>query len=362
MAETDPIEDRVIQHQFFLVQLGVFYGEKIDPILDSVRDYISAQLAREGDIISTKKDLKELDKRIKKRTLSEFGKFSNEIEKSVTDISAQEVEFYAELLTEGIIDGPKINEAKTSDVVRDSLIIPMAIGAKGAGVTLRSMIDDYAPRESKLVIDRINMGFTQGESTSSIAKAINGTKRNRFKDGLLNISRTNARSMAATEMPQISTTATQLTDRRNSSVVVGYRLVAVLDKKTSDTCKAWDGTEVIYAKGGLQPHPPFHRSCRTTETPIIDNKWTIRTDQTRIAAGAKGLEEVSNKTTYYKWLKRQPAGFQDEALGKERGLIFRNAGLSTEEFKTASVNKLRQPLNLDQMARKNKEINTYLNK
>ena len=73
-------------------------------------------------------------------------------------------------------------------------------------------------------------------------------------------------------------------------------------------------------------------------------------------------EQVGGTRQYYDILKNQPAAVQDDALGKTKGKIFRNAGLTPEEFKKASVDQLYNELTLEEMAKKNKKIAEYLNK
>jgi len=103
-------------------------------------------------------------------------------------------------------------------------------------------------------------------------------------------------------------------------------------------------------------------NCRTTETPISSNAHNVSTNNLRKATGANGVVNISAKTTYYEFLKRQPAWFQDDALGVTKGKIFRNAGLTIDQFKRASVTQNGLSLTIEQMANKNKKINSYLNK
>ena len=73
-------------------------------------------------------------------------------------------------------------------------------------------------------------------------------------------------------------------------------------------------------------------------------------------------EQVGGTRQYYDILKNQPAAVIDDALGKAKGKIFRNAGLTAEEFKKASVDQLYNPLTIEEMAAKNKKIADYLKK
>ncbi|MEA7672473.1 hypothetical protein ONQ41_22285, partial [Salmonella enterica subsp. enterica serovar Cerro] len=80
----------------------------------------------------------------------------------------------------------------------------------------------------------------------------------------------------------------------------------------------------------------------------------------RAARGAEGGIQVDASTTYYDFLKQQPAWFQDEALGSVRGKIFRNSGISPEEFRVISVDGFGRPLTLQQMAELDKRVADYL--
>ena len=82
----------------------------------------------------------------------------------------------------------------------------------------------------------------------------------------------------------------------------------------------------------------------------------------RSAKGADGGTQVNADVSYYDWLKSQPAAFQDDVLGKTKGAIFRNAGLSTEQFKAATVDRYGNPLTIEQMAEKDELIAQYLAK
>jgi hypothetical protein len=64
--------------------------------------------------------------------------------------------------------------------------------------------------------------------------------------------------------------------------------------------------------------------------------------------------------SYYEFLKQQPAWFQDAALGPVRGKIFRNAGMSPEEFRVASVDSFGRPLTLKEMAEMDKKVAEYM--
>jgi len=60
---------------------------------------------------------------------------------------------------------------------------------------------------------------------------------------------------------------------------------------------------------------------------------------------------VRANTSYYAWLKRQPRGFQEEVLGKTRAMLFREGGLSAQQFADLNLDRKFKPRTLDEMRR-----------
>lgn len=111
-----------------------------------------------------------------------------------------------------------------------------------------------------------------------------------------------------------------------------------------------------YLANGIIAH-----NCRSTTAPVISSEFDfLEKGAKRAAKGAEGGQQVDASTTYYDFLKQQPAWFQDEALGSVRGKIFRNSGISAEEFRTISVDGFGRPLTLNEMAALDKRVADYL--
>lgn len=111
-----------------------------------------------------------------------------------------------------------------------------------------------------------------------------------------------------------------------------------------------------YLANGIIAH-----NCRSTTAPVISSEFDfLDKGAKRAAKGADGGQQVDASTTYYDFLKQQPAWFQDEALGPVRGKIFRNSGISPEEFRTISVDGFGRPLTLNEMAALDKRVADYL--
>lgn len=111
-----------------------------------------------------------------------------------------------------------------------------------------------------------------------------------------------------------------------------------------------------YLANGIIAH-----NCRTTTAPVISSEFDfLDVGGKRAARGADGGTQVDADTSYYEFLQMQPAWFQDEALGPVRGNIFRNSGMTAEEFRAASVDGFGRPLTLREMAENDKRVAKFL--
>ena len=161
------------------------------------------------------------------------------------------------------------------------------------------------------------------------------------------------------------TNSEDLPDFLNSHHVDGVKfddVVNVIRRKVDTHVYNLENKNNWYIANGIITH-----NCRTTTVPEMYDKYLKDTGATRavnfkkqgdVKAGKVG--QVSAQQQYYEILKRQPAAQQDLVLGKARGLIFRNSGLSADEFRKAMTDTMGNPLTLKDMARENKKILDYM--
>ena len=90
----------------------------------------------------------------------------------------------------------------------------------------------------------------------------------------------------------------------------GYRLLVVLDGKTSIICINYAAEHKFYLFAPGNPRPPFHYNCRTIIFPVV-----------------KGHEKEKPKTAQ-EWIDSKSAAEQDEILGPERGAMLRAGEIS----------------------------------
>jgi SPP1 gp7 family putative phage head morphogenesis protein len=353
-TNNDLLFDANAQHQLFVIQVSEQAARQSLPILSEARQYILNQLGRVSTL-ETKKQLRELNRRIEKRLLQIYKKYPTLLEKNNREFIKAEYEFQKNSITQAI-EGQAVALPAQKAAQVATANTPMQVGSKGASVTLSTLLASFAPQEAKRVTDRITAGFYNGETVGDISRAITGTKRQGYRDGIMNISKANAFTMAKTGITHLQTQAKEQVYKDNDDIIAGYEIVATLDSRTSQICRSLDGQ--VFPIGGRHPMPPFHYNCRSTTSPVLKEEFQSDVKTTRPSESGA----VSANKTYYSWLKDQPASFQNEALGVEQGKIFRNAGLTPEEFRKVSVDKFYQPRTISQMAQADEKIAEYVSK
>lgn len=243
----------------------------------------------------------------------------------------------------------------------EPLIFPDSNGVK----PLAPFIKDWEKAQIDAVGNIVRTGFLTGRTTGQIVQDIAG------KNGYLdNQNRASIKTMVRTSTNHISNYARAETLKENDDIVIGYQIIATLDIRTSTICRHHDGGRV-YTKGLIiwsdgtriktssKPMPAFHPGCRTSIIAILDERYAIDdSDATRASKGVNGGQQVSATKFGYSWLKEQggmgKAGleFVQDVLGKERGSLLVNGGLSAKQFQRLTIDELFRPIPLDELRKK----------
>lgn len=229
---------------------------------------------------------------------------------------------------------------------------PLALNDKP--VDFMALLNGWKDTEVARLTMGVKSGFVQGLTTREIVKNVVGP------GGLADVSQRNAETVVKTAIAHVSNEARQKVYEKNDDIIDGYEWVSTLDSRTSAICRGLDGQKFKVGKG---PLPPKHPRCRSTTVPTISSDFDfLDAGAKRAAKGAEGGQQVDANTSYYEFLKQQPAWFQDQAIGPVRGKIFRNSGMTPEEFRSASIDGFGRPMTLKQMAEMDKQVADYLAK
>ncbi|HHK8643146.1 TPA: minor capsid protein [Vibrio parahaemolyticus] len=229
---------------------------------------------------------------------------SDALEDSLTELAVYQSSYAASFA----VSNELLKSITTPTVLSDSFIRELIKDEYCDGLEYAEWISREKSHVQKEVKKQIRLGVTSGESNSQIMKRVVGTKATGYIGSTQKKTKANLEAIVRTYAKHANTQATKETFKKNG--LTQYILSAVLDSRTTDTCKNLDGTVHTYGEKG-EKHPPFHPNCRTTEMPYF--------------------EGVDLGETYPQWLARQPAETQKEALGAGKYKLYKQ-GMPISKF------------------------------
>lgn len=185
-------------------------------------------------------------------------------------------------------------------------------------LTMQDAFKQFSEKKAGEIRRIVQSGFISGTTTQELTREVERVVKTRTKQ--------QAEALVRTTVNHMSNVARNETMQQNSDVIIAVKWSSVLDGRTSLVCAGRDGTQYPIDSG---PRPPAHFNCRSTTAPIINPRFVIPGVK-RSRASMDG--QVSGKTTYNSWLKKQSTEFQDEVLGVEKAKLFRSGGLSIDKF------------------------------
>ena len=256
---------------------------------------------------------REMSSDLARRSRAAFAKIKPRIEAQVMRAARLEMESAVRDL-ERLMPGQMIVLPSASE-------LRAAASAPFEGGTLRQWLDGLAAKVARTARERVVAGAQRGDSEASVRRRLAGRR------GVAAEAKRDGASIARTAAIHAQAAARELVLQKNRGSFARVLYVAILDHRTTATCRALDGKVFPVGKG---PRPPMHFNCRSTTVPIL-----------------KG-EQPPDRVTYAGWLRRQPRAVQDEALGKARARLWRSGRLALDGM----VDQSYRPLTLDQIRRR----------
>ena len=333
MSTQDGITNAVVRHQIFVQRFGANIGNKTAKALIEIQKLAERRLLN-PDLTDFQRDrLQVIANDMQEQYRLIMGENIQDRLSELDDFAKYEAEF-----TKGIMQTNITGSTVLPNPEQISAAIDMArmeVGRQELGI--RQIFKGFTDRAAKQVAQQISDGAILGETNQQI------TNRLRQLNGL---HKNQAMTITRTVTNNISAIARDEVMRANEDVLEGYEWVAALDNRTTLVCASRDG-KVYSFNDPDAPRPPAHFNCRSTIVPKVKPEFDLGADveTTRTARGADGAERIDSDTNYEAWLRRQPASFQDEVLGRERGKLFRGKKLKLERF----VDENGKPIPLDQL-------------
>lgn len=337
------------RHQSHFERLKAAEVKKFDDFLKRMDVYLRQQLGSQNLTDFSRVRIEDQIRQISAILNGVYSDYKRVWMDGMTKAATYEAGFEARALGQ-VVSGVSFSMPSDSQIAAAVFNTPLGdIGGAGGGALLESFFDGMSQSQINRVGGVIRLGYAQGETTQQIIQRIRGTAASGYTDGVWGESYRNVEAVTRTALQHAATQARAETWQTNKSVIKGEQVVATLDRRTSPTCRSLDGEIFPLGKG---PRPPFHIRCRSSMVAVLADKYAgLSRGRTRAERDPTTGEvgKVSADTTYYGWLKTQPASVQDSIIGPARGALLRNGGLSSDRFAELQLGKLNNPLTLDQM-------------
>lgn len=342
------LEASFISHQIWLQRNASHEVNQLAPFIQEMRDEVRAQVLAFGDDNRTRQRLQAMLLDLDDALSGVSGDWVSKLTDDMRVLADYEAQWTTRTL--GLNVNASFTAPSPQQVWSAILFDPLSMNEKP--VDFVKMLDSWSEVEVNRLVTGVKSGFVQGQTTRDIVKSVIGP------GGLADVSQRNAATTVRTAVNHVSSEARQQVYLQNSDIIEYYDWISTLDSHTSAICRYRDGMRFRVGKG---PLPPAHPNCRSGTLPVVSSDYDFLDEGAKRAArGADGGMQVDAKTTYYEFLKQQPAWFQDKAIGPVRGKIFRNAGLTPEEFRVAAVDGFGRPLTIEQMAEADQRVAEYL--
>lgn len=337
--------DIVTRQQVYLERLKAGfvrnYGTAQESLRRRVREILAAvEAGNLGEL--SRKEISKLILQLREAqtgvTLAAMDTFIDEL----PDLAAYAAGLEVAQLAASIMPKPRFNVPTAQMAYQRALASPV----QATGDLLEPFLKTWAQGDAIRVGNVVRNGWAQGRTLPQMIREVVGTKANGYKDGILEVSRRTAGTVINTATQHVANAARMEVWERNGDLVKKYQWVSTLDRRTTQQCKSLDGRQFEAGKG---PMPPIHPNCRSTTVAVLGPEWDWLDEGGTRASSGPNPGYVPADETYYSWLKQQPAGFQETALGPTRAKLFRDGGLTAERFAELNLGRNFEPLTLAEM-------------
>lgn len=335
MSSTQYLIEAQTRHQIQVQRLGGGIVNDLLPLLRTLRDDVAGRIRgatefQQGRLIIL---LREIDGLMDAANVEFKAQLMLELE----DFAAYEAQFQATMLGKAVTVQTAVPATAQLAAAVTTEQAELVSGREIIRRSIPELVDRFTDAKRQQVQTAIRAGFIEGQTNDQIARNVERIIGRRGGSELRATVRT-ATNLAAS-------VARQSTFQENADIIESLRRVGTLDSRTTLQCAANDGRLYPIDTTDL---PPYHYGCRTTMVPIVAEQYRIPgLEGERPAIGADGVEQVSSRTTYAGFLRRQSAEFQNDVLGRERAKLFRAGELRLDQFvdddgRTLTLDQLRQ--------------------
>jgi SPP1 gp7 family putative phage head morphogenesis protein len=334
----DTLVDEFIRHQVYLERLKAGQVLDLQQFLQALQDDVSAVLGKRLSDVTTQGTVN--TQRLQ-QLLQEIKAISDDVAKNLQAAVVEQGKQLAAYESGWTLTTFQSVMPVTVDfnTVSPTLLWAAVNARPFEGRHLSQWFKDYTVNQQQKIVGAVRMSVIEGETIDQTIRRLRGTRAGGYRDGVVQgLVRRSAEALARTSIGHITQMARQATFEANSDVLQGLKWHSVLDSRTSLICISRDGKVYALDQG---PRPPAHPNCRSSMVPVVKSWQALGLDLKEAPPGTRASlnGQVPATLTYAEWLKRQPATFQDDVLGKTRGDLFRSGKLTVDQFVDANTGR-----------------------
>ncbi|HAS0759979.1 TPA: hypothetical protein JAX45_003398 [Enterobacter hormaechei subsp. xiangfangensis] len=354
----ESLRDEAIAHSVWISRYATGVAKRMVKLLNETDAELSARLLDALDRLPadsfTVTRLESLLGSVRELNHQAVASMQSGLEGELLALSRNEVSYQLSLF-DSLLPSQVLARYPLQGITAD-MVYAAAMAQPFQGRLLSEWAENLESDRLARIVNAVRRGYLAGDTVESISRSVRGHANKVYRDGALQMSRANAASIAKTAVNHLAATARNSFTSANSDIVKGKQWLSTLDNKTSHDCIIRDllrytldnkpiGHKVPY----LQGPGKIHFCCRSTETLILKSWRELGIDIDEMDDGTRASMDgqVSAKTTYLEWLRRQSAQRQDQVLGAERGRLFRAgeidlADMFTDKGEWISMERLKQ--------------------
>lgn len=309
MGPFDTLLDWMVMHQIRLMQLSILYQAQAQKELDDTEEElgiiaasVAAYLATVGglrlDDMTGKNLIDDATQRILVARRNGFQRAISSLSTNMVQLQEYERLFYSAAMRASGLPIEAVEPQFRS-------IWPNVMG-QDLGQWQQRLLENDARR----LQEGLSIGVRLGENEAALRARLIGHKSYGGRDGLVAQARRELETLVRTATDTFADLARVQVDLANP--FEGKEVyVAVLDSRTTDTCRNLHGRVFPRGQG---PRPPLHWYCRSTRVSLVGG----------------GTPSIPS---YREWLNRLSSRDQDEVLGPRQGAQFRAGVLEVGGFR-----------------------------
>ena len=294
-SDAPALLDIMTRHQVYLEGYKAYQARQFDRVIQAMRVELRGLFFDlEFDQLSdmTRRELDKFIRRLRTAQLQHFNSYTQQVLNDLRAFMEVDTKLHADIMQETQEEDKQALAALLASLTKKHL---KTLWAKlngtvlpATGMTPEEYLNSFTQSSLSAIETSVMMSYANKFTPSQALRNIIGTVGYNGRDGVMNRFSAQASGLTATLIQHASSIAQEATVTKYFS---RYMWSSIIDSVTTSICRARNGLVYLF---GLGPLPPAHPFCRSKIVPVADTAIEV--------------------PTYYQWIKRQPALFQDDVL------------------------------------------------